>query len=405
MIGQWINTRSYKVRPSVWVFALLVMIIGGLTVFFISHAHKRYYQQPIGADVEARRNPFLAAQYFMQQLGKELVLQRELSMLDQELNPYHAMIISNSRKPLNQRRIEALLAYVEQGGHLILNAVEEFDDDRGQSGAPILDQLGARLYPYEGEVERIDEQADESERDDSDRYFSRFTFDGYEQPTEVLFNGYRYLIDASGEAIFIGGTNDADHIIQYEHGEGVITVLSDMEFWQNKRIEQADHAMFLHQLTENYDKVWMIYNPQVPSLWRLFWQHGYFLVVSIAILLLVVIWFHQIKTGPVFPQFSNDSRKLLQHIKAAGEFKWHRCQPQVLLEQLRDELLGRVKQRSLQFEKLSKQNQIDYLTRVTELPEQSIQLALFQNYSDQTTFVEQIKILQQIRKHINRKVI
>lgn len=408
MMHQWIDIRSYQVRPSVWVFAFLLLLFGGLSIFLLSHANKRYYQQPIGADIEARRNPYLAAQYFKRQLGSELELRRDFSFIEQELKPYHALIISNSRKPLNQKRIDALLTYVEQGGHLIINAVEEFDDDRGRSGAPILDELGARLYRYEGSVDTTIESYEESDDatdNSSNEYLSIFTFDGYDQATKVDFNRYWYLIDASGDAIFIGGTHDSDHIIQYSRGEGVITVLSDMEIWNNYSIDEADHAMFLQQLTENYSKVWVIYNPQVASLWQLLWHHASYLIVSLLVFLIVIIWFYQVKTGPVFGQFTNDSRKLLQHIRAAAEFKWHRCQPQLLLDQLRDELHNRIKQRALKFEKLSRQEQLDMLHKMTELPKSKIAQAIHHDYVDQALFIEQVSTLQKLRKHINRKVI
>jgi hypothetical protein len=399
-----IDTRSYKVSKGTWVLVIVLIILGGGATFLLSHAHKRYSQQSIGPDVEARRNLYLAAQYFLNQLGRGLELRRDFSFLD-ELQPNHALIVSNSRKPLSKQRIDGLIRYVEQGGLLILNAVELFDDQEGASGAPILDQIGARLY---GEEERGNDyfrQLREAFEDtnSSEHEISQLQFQGYPEPTKVRFKSSRYLVDASGQASYVAGTQASNHLLQYRKGKGVITVVSDMSVWNNDRIRHHDHALFLHQLTQNYDKVWLIYNPQVASLWHLLWQWGDYFLISLSVLVVFVVWFYQVKTGPVFPQFSIHSRKLLQHITAAARFKWHSGEPQLFLDQLRDELTGRIKQRSKQFAKLSQHKQVQWLSELTGLPKEKIRLALFQNYLEPSLFIEQVQTLQQIRKQINRK--
>ncbi len=330
---------------------------------------------------------------------------RNFSILDSELNPNHALIISNSRKPLSNARIQNIKDYVSAGGHLILNAIEVYDDERSKSGAPFLDELGTRLYIEEIGYENFDEDSVEHAYRESISHDkkSKFTFDNYDKPTQVAFNSWRYLMDDSGKAVFIGGTDNAHHIIQYEMGQGVITVLSDMEFWNNYRIDDDDHALFLQQLTGRYEKLWIIYNPQVASLSVLLWQHADYVLVSSAVLLLLIIWYHQIKTGPVFPQFSNHSRKLLQHIEAASEFKWHNAEPLSLLEQVRNEIFTKIHRRSRSFQQLSVDKQIDQLHHWTLVSKAKLKFALYDNDTNSNTFVEQIQILQQVRNHLYGK--
>jgi hypothetical protein len=237
----------------------------------------------------------------------------------------------------------------------------------------------------------------------SDKTVTRVNFPGYSEATRVGFLPDTYLVDASGEASYLAGKEDSVHMLQYQKGQGVITVLSDMSIWHNRRIDKVDHGMFLYQLTKNYDQIKFIYNPQVPSLGSMLWQHGYYFVISLLTIIAFVVWFHQLKTGPVFPQFSNHSRKLMQHLIAAAQFKWHRGSPQVLLEQLRDELKGRVRQSYRQFDRLSRYKQVQKLSDMTGIPFDKVKMALMQEYTEPSVFIQQVATLQQLRKQITGK--
>ncbi len=396
-------SRDFTVRPSVWVTSIVVLLLGLIYAWLTSYAEIRYSTKDLGAAKEARKNPFLAAEMFLAQQNIDVSLERNFQLLDSEISSDHVLLITNSRKPLSETRIQNIWQYVEQGGHLILTANEFFDDAKGESGAPFLDKLNARLYPDEGATRSMtEEELDDLSEEDYDDYIdelneTRITFAGYEKETVAYFPRNRYLLDASGESTFRGGTNESIHIMQYDHGEGVITVLSSNRIWNNDFIDRGDHAMLLYQLVEGSNKVWLIYNPQFDSLFSLLWQHGYYVLISALILLLSIIWFHQIKTGPVFPKFSNNSRQLLQHISAASEFKWLQGDKETLLKAARDDVIRRLKRVNPTIARDTPENQVQFLHKITEIEAQQLTAAFYNDADTPIEFTNQMKTLQKVR--------
>lgn len=396
-------SRDVTVRPSVWVTSIIVLILGLIYAWLASYAEVRYSTKDLGASKEARKNPFLAAEMFLAQQNIDVSLERNFQLLDSEISPDHVLLITNSRKPLSDARIQNIWQFVEQGGHLILTANEYFDDAKGESGAPFLDQLDVRLYRDEGTTrsyteDELDNMSEEEYNDYVDEQTeTRLTFAGYDKETVAYFPRVRYLLDAGGESSFRGGTNESTHIIQYDRGEGVITILSSNRIWNNGQIERADHAMFLYQLVEGSSKVWLIYNPQFDSLFSLMWQHGYYVLISALILLVSIIWFHQIKTGPVFPKFSNNSRQLLQHISAASEFKWLQGDKETLLKSARDDVMRRIKRINPIIARDTPENQIQFLQKLTEIDAQQLTDAFHNDADTPIEFTNQMKTLQKVR--------
>jgi len=436
-----------SVNSSTWIFSGVILCLGLLGSWLLTFANKTFYEKDIGASYEARKNPFLAAQYFLQKNNTEASFDQSFSRLDKPLDPNSSIIISNSRKPLSKARIENLKYFVQQGGHLILKATEFYDDERRTSDAPILQSLGVRLYPFQGWISqhKDDEPNEHSTHDgtdnndndyndtdfndtdsnndkpnDSEVSYYETSYDNTtylnidpDQPaTEIVFNHASTLMDTSGNAVWIAGSDNATHLLRYAMGDGFITVLSDMSIWQNNRIDQVDHALFLHQLTQSSPSVIIIYNPQFDSLLSLLWQHGYYVVIALGVLMLMLIWHFQVKTGPVFAQFSNQNRQLLQHIRAAAEFKWQQYGKQYgqqtgqqkngqqLLNNTRHTVLKAIQRKHRGFSNYSEEKQLSLLQQHSALDRQQLQLALLTEPKDQKQFTQCIRSLQLLRQKL-----
>lgn len=400
---------EFSVNSSTWIISGVILCLGLLGSWLLTFANKSYYEKNIGATYEARKNPFLAAQFFLQKNNTEVSFDESFSRLDAPLDSNSSIIISNSLKPLSNARIENLKQFVQQGGHLILKATEFYDDERGTSDAPILQFLGVRLYPFQGWITQYkDADSDDTHVNETESTYTETTYDNIsylnivpDQPaTEVHFYQKATLMDTSGNALWIEGTDSATHLLRYAMGEGFITVLSDMSVWQNHRIDDVDHALFLYQLTQPSQSVIIIYNPQFDSLLSLLWQHGYYVVIALGCLIVMVIWHFQIKTGPVFAQFSNQNRQLLQHIKAAAEFKWQQKNGQQLLDTARHSILKTIQRKHRGFTNYTQEKQLKLLRQHSTLDRQQLQLALFSEPKDQKQFTQCIRSLQLLRQKL-----
>ncbi|NVJ60674.1 MAG: DUF4350 domain-containing protein [Gammaproteobacteria bacterium] len=394
----WLSFEP-RVRISFIVSIAVLFLMCILWIWLLSHANRSFINKEVGQSVEARKNPFLALEYFGRQRDVAIETHRDFAILDQPIDAESILIITNSRKPLSKNRLNNIWNFVEQGGHLIVQAVELFDDDSGESGAPILDELGTRLYRYEGDIDVY-----ESEDDDNAFYYddiSTLTFEGIEQPLQVYFNTDHYLMDASGDAFYLAGNDQADYFMQYHKGEGMISVLADLSIWQNASIADEDHAYLFNVLTADRD-TFIIYNPQVASLHTMLWQNAYFVVVSFFVLLIFIIWYNQVKTGPLEEKFDINSRKLLQHILASATFKFKHCGAQQLLYQARQDLIAKMARRHYRFHELSMKQQVELFHQITSLPHTKLQL-IYQSKDDPKIFVEQIQTIQTIRQRLDGK--
>ncbi|MCO7224676.1 DUF4350 domain-containing protein [Pleionea sp. CnH1-48] len=380
-----IDIKSKKVRMPVVAVAFFVLLFGLYKTFYWHYIQIEHVEHNEGMSLEAIKNPFLASQMFLEKVQLPAELVSDFTFLDTPLDSSHTYLFTNSRKALSERRLENLKKFAQSGGHLIVVATEIFDDANGASGAPILDELGLRLY--------------ENETYDYDAV-SEFTFTDAEKNTVVDFHGKYYLVDSEGSSTFIGGSDNGNHVVQYEYGDGLVTVLSSAHFLKNRNVQKNDHAMFLWQLTHHTDKLWVVYDTNVRSLFSLFWQYGSSIIVSFFAFMILLIWYKQIKTAPVFAQFSNVRRQLMQHIVSSAEFKLRHNGHYGLLKSLREDVTVRIKKHVRDFENLPRNTKIEWLEHKTALNRQQIELALFEVDNDIIGFTEQVKLLQQIRNKV-----
>ena len=378
-----------SVRTSVWIFSGLLLILGLTFIYFLSQATRVYYEVEVetGFSIEARKNPFLALTLFLQQQNVSVELKKDFSYLDNTIHPNDTVIITNSRRLLSTQRLNRLREFVKAGGHLILNATDTFNDERNSSGGPFLDELGCRLY--------YDQTND---KDDGEESISEFSFEGFEQTTRVDFNPYYYLLDASGQSTFSSSDDKLDHMLQYSYGNGLITIISDIKFLYNHSIEDEDHAMFIWQLTQGARKIWLFYDSQMPTLMTLLWQQASSFVISLMLLIALVFWYQQIKTGPVFPQFNLSRRELLQHISAAAQFKWQYNNKTPLLQPVREDIYHLLRRRINKFDQQASKEQIHWLNQQTQIPHKQIAQAMFDAPENEEQLKSQIQTLQIIRK-------
>src|SRR5688572_11335718 len=119
------------VRPNVLrtvVLALLgIVVLAGLTAWWL-HTHERVERSiPMPRTGEARRNPLYALQVALQKDGIEVNARRRLQLLSGgskeatvPLQARDTVVIYNDPRTLTRDEIDALLRWVSHGGHLVV---------------------------------------------------------------------------------------------------------------------------------------------------------------------------------------------------------------------------------------------------------------------------------------------
>ncbi|RLU01525.1 DUF4350 domain-containing protein [Ketobacter sp.] len=352
----------------------VILALAGAGLYWLSTQVERYtHQWDSGPELNVLFNPWHAAQQFLARQQKESHRSFNLHPVFEQLNPYDALILDNSAPIANPATRETLLDWVNNGGHLVITAVAEWDFDQ-EAADPLLDEFGVRLYALE-EDENEDYAEDEDwtgedieaasvedattpdeEEDEAEQSCTFFSFDNlfalqWEGETLQIESVWNYTLDDDDGAARYGGDAWPNAVLQYQVGAGRLTVLMDTTIWESDRIGDYDHAYFLWQLVKADDVVWFVSSNDSESLLDKLWRTAPFLMTGLLVLLLIWGWRRWVRFGPMIPEPAGEHRQLLEHIEAATRFDWNHAGAGAMVESLRHDIRAEVsRQHHLDFE-------------------------------------------------------
>ncbi len=399
-------------RPLALVLTGLILIgMAAFTAWFLTNFERRTQQIPIGAAAAARRNPMLAAERFLTRLGIPAESSAGRALLRQ-LPPVTDTLVVNGLGPLSTARQAALRAWLQDGGRLVVEAVDLWDDgdddaqassdDAAPAAAPDPDDLpgafGIRLR-------ETAEDADATSGKDRDQVLAKAPWLPGGEPLSVAFHPDWYL-EAAGVAgtteIIAGGRT---RMVRLPVGAGMLTVSSDHLFLTNNRIGRHDHALFLAYLVEPAPggKVWLLYDSAVPWLGTLLWTAAPAGISAAAILVLVWVWSLGARLGPLEQAPDRRRRDLIEHLDAAGAFLWRHGRAAGLVEATRRQVFAVWQRRRPELHQLAQHDQIDGIAAASGLLPQQVRAALTTKADDTHEFIEQTKVLKALRHGAGRR--
>jgi hypothetical protein len=150
---------------------------------------------------------------------------------------------------------------------------------------------------------------------------------------EVGENG---LIVPTVELVGQAGNDELAHFLQFDAGQGSISVLIHTRIWENEKLGQLDHAYFLWALLGSADQpVAVLHGRRVPSLWSLMLKFLPEVVLAAFCLLLAYFVRRAWRFGPRITTHYGVRRSLLEHVTASGVFLWEQQAHSALLDPLR----------------------------------------------------------------------
>jgi hypothetical protein len=287
-------------------------------VWFLSAYERVPDKEWVGPSGEARRNPFLAAERLAGRMGLRVKELRSLPELD-TLAPSGVLLLPNRRQALEPARIRSLVAWVQGGGHLIVEAELPGVAD------PLLDLLAVRRSAAERAA----------------------------KPPPVELPGGRRLavslfgnqsLAADKKILLHAGPPDAARLISFEQGEGMVSAASGLHFARNNLIGANDNAEFLWHLVAQTQagELQVYWAPQRLSLWGFLKEQAAAALTAAAALAALWLWRIAPRFGPVAPDLPPARRRLLDHLRASGRYYWAQGLRAQLVSAARDAALRRV---------------------------------------------------------------
>lgn len=371
-----------------WLIIAVIVLIGAGLIY--ESQHIEWVEKDIGQffTQTANKQPYLAADQFLQQYGLSVKHEQGFRRLDEPDGDL--LILVNAYGMLSERRAQALLDWVHGGGQLIMAAENPFTELHRKVRDPIFDQFNVGIS-----TEKETEPAMALSPDCSK----------LSEPKPIHFNNDIGDLDiamasdvrlirpqASGAAL-----DEGVRLLQYNWGQGGVTLLAGTAIWRNDFIGCNDHAYLLWQLSPWEGTVWFLENRQGPSVWRLLWRHGAPAVVLLIVLVGAMLWARGVRMGAVREPHRVERRRLMEHVEATGWFLWRQRQKEPLLRPLRQAIMHQIEKREPGFSDLPAKTRYARLASLLDLPASAIEQALSGKPRNESEFVATVALLRQIR--------
>ncbi len=375
---------------------------------------------------EAKTNPLYASKLFLRRMGIPTETVDSVQDLTTLPDTDTVILISSSRENLRGAQVSNLLAWVKNGGHLIITGLADWNSFA--SDEPLVDESqndpDEPVYYEEFDQEFISE----SSGDALQEFLGVDIREGIqfedEKPETISIKGssrglqlgpdyYRAIVVKDGgnkgnlEQIDIDGKNV---IIRQQVDRGLITLVSDLEFIDNFNLKDFDHAEILWQLIRGKaaafnqkdlllpEAVWLIHSDETANLFELIWK--YFWALVITLIIFFAFWMMRVsrRFGPVITKEEDDRRNLMEHIDASGVYYWKQHDHSGLLESTRNAAQQMLAKRIPGWHAMEQPDQVKLLSKRLSISEPQLSKTLYGSIGKGPhEFTETIKQLEHIR--------
>lgn len=356
---------------------------------------------------EARRNPLLAAERMLTELG----LPTTSTDLWPGLLPEDAFIIvSGERFELNGAVLEQFLAWVDQGGHAIV-CLSGFDRpvnvarvamDRPNA---LINELGLWIFesPTESELREAMEFSEENPFEPAESVSIE-----YEQMVSHYDDELELLLDPGGSWL----SHDGEESLPMQRvyfGEGQLTLIGEGGFLARTEIGDADHAQWLWrecQVGEYRPGRALLIHGGRPTLWTLIKRHTPESPWMLLLLVALALWRVAARFGPRLREPARARLGFDLHVTALGEFLWRRGGRLALVSAWRQRVLRRAQEtlhlRSGSDADLSRSTEFAAaISARSGLEATRVQQALTSEHLDQhASFIQVVADLQDIERSL-----
>jgi hypothetical protein len=415
-------------RASGVIKTVLVLLLVGLAGWVLYVSIEVYEETEESSwSVEALRNPYLAAQQFMDRSGIPVTDVDSLARLD-ELDAIGTLFFSDPNQVQTPRQLREVMAWLESGGNVIYsaNAVTHHDD-------LLLAELGVEVA-WLGAEEEGEDDGDDKPLSEQMREYNRKleegmsreeiaeAFEARDNPLttvrfgddvgelEIAFRTERVLThdfvsDAESES---GGyqpfswsnSSHGIHMMQFEIGNGLLTIISDPGIWTSYQIDQHDHAWLLWLLSSQDGDFAILRSVLRDSIWILIGRNASELLVAAALLVLLWIWHRGHRFGRLLPRDSARRRALGEHFSSVSHYLWHRRDGEYLLTPLRQRILGRASLTLAGFAGAAAPRQHELLAERCGLQPAAVARAFGAGNFNEASFVQTVRLLKLIEQSL-----
>lgn len=402
------------------ILAFVALLLIGLgAVWFHTQYEEVSVKRRTEPLAEARRNRYLALERFFARMGRPLELRSDARFLD-TLPAGGVLILDSGRRThLTPERQTHLLAWVEQGGYLIVAPdfpgrdalMEKFDVSRHIKNNPSYDQ--------EEEQEENNEAGKETENAAGETivkppekgcaasckvkdYRVQVLIPGAKQPL-LADSLARSLQSGKIQPAWQAGRSEGGaQYLHFTQGKGHVTVVAGLAAqFGNRSIGKEDHAEIIWTLVQTYQPhragaIYLMTQLKIPTLWQWLAKYARHALFSGLALLLLWLWRIVPRFGPLVPEPEPERRQLREHLTAIGRYVWRAGGRQHWLTVGRASFHAQLSLRHPALASLPPTEQAAALAHLTRRPLKLITQALYGSAETVSSFTSAMRTLRNL---------
>jgi hypothetical protein len=426
--------RGVSMKSAAPWMVLLVSVAAMVSAWF--YFTEEYQTQVwIGEGKQAKLNPYLAAQRFLEDRGLNVYSGNE--QLDFSIIPTSDLVFLSKVDSMlvSQTQVDAALDWVSRGGYLLVGVTQEiaghasilkefdiepeykdveiaeaFLDDDGDpmSASERMEEINRKIEERRAQEKQQDSDGLDQQEEVLEKPVELNKDDTFEAQIFDLLNVdyahefYRTPIGDDGEELYLAaldrivlshplvyGDFDAKHsddyemvawvddehgerLLQFAYGDGTFTALSSTEYWTNKYIGLGDHAYFLSYLFSDGSNLHLFYNVSVPTIGHLLNKYFGEAIWAALVLLGLWLWNRGPRVQKVIDVVEGQRRSFSEHLAASAEFLTANKQFHVLIKPIQEDIEQQMRPHYPGFSQLNQHAQASMLAQKTQLPESTL---------------------------------
>jgi len=365
------------------------MLIGLLAALLAACTRERIEEEvPVPGYGEPTWNPLYALRESLLLDGVKAQSRRNLDLPAMNLQPSDTLVLLGDVREMPHKQERELLEWVRSGGHLLIQAPQWLPV---YSQSTILMQFGI-------EPSQADSRCHQYKN------------------TRLLCRGNRFTLNNPGQAeVYWADKQDKTAVwARLAYGSGWVDIVGSLDFlnngmfsgnvWPGRGLDLQTHRALARQMLDpNYGRgiIHLVFSQEIPSLWKLVWQHGWPAWLPLMLALAAGLWMGSQRFGALLPAPMAQRRSLLEHVRASGYYLYRRRQSTLLYHAVRDVFMQRLRQRAPWIAAQSGNEQIQAIARHLRYSAEHVRSALsLPAVGDNATLHARIALLIEMRNQL-----
>jgi hypothetical protein len=190
------------------------------------------------------------------------------------------------------------------------------------------------------------------------------------------------------------------HMMQFEIGDGLLTILSDPSIWTSYQIDKNEHAYLLWLLSSKEGSFAILRTVLRESIWSLIRKNASEFLIAAGLLIAILMWRLGYRFGRLQPRDLSRRRALGEHFSSLSHYLWKRHRGEYLLTPLRQAVLRRASFTMGEFAGANQARQFELIGERCDLQPEVIARVFGNNDLNETSFVVAVRLLKHIEQSL-----